>query len=391
MATDDHQVHESPSIENVANTLLMRSAPTVSPSTDLLVDCVPFSHLDEADLQDWERLRGSRAEFASPFFSPSFAAATDTARGGDVEIARIRRGDQLVGLWAFHRIRGVAWPVGRCFNDAHNIIASNTVAIDWRWLLKELNLKAFHFHSLVGPADGLAEQDCFETIAAFSLQLGDDSPAALRRLEQVHTTLKKQHQKTRKMARELGEISLELDCRDADLLDRTIQLKREQYLRTKPLDVFASPWSHVMLRHLFDKPRCGAYGMLSVLRAGDHLVAAHYGVREGDLLHYWFPVYDPRFAIYSPGTALFKSIVHSATNYGIRTIDMGYGEPTYKRKQTDTQSRVLYGVTSPSTPYHAWHRLQHQTHQLARHLPFKQRVKKWMRTIGPLSPPSPLS
>ncbi|WP_372724009.1 GNAT family N-acetyltransferase [Novipirellula sp.] len=369
----------------------MRSPINTTPSTDLRIDCVPFSRLSEADWQGWERLRQLQPEFASPFFSPAFIAAADTARGGDVEIAQIRRGDALVGLWAFHRIRGVAWPVGRCFNDAHNIIAANTVAIDWRWLLKELNLKAFHFHSLVGPTAGLADQDCFETIDAFSLQLGDDSPATLRRMEQSHTTLKKQQQKTRKMARELGEISLEIDCRDAGLLDKTIQLKREQYLRTKPIDVFAPQWPHKMLRQLFEKPRHGAYGMLSVLRAGDHLVAAHYGIREGDLLHYWFPVYDPRFAIYSPGTALFKSIVRHATQHGIRTIDMGYGEPSYKRKQTDTQGKVIYGVTSHSSSYHAWHRLQYQTQQFARYMPFKQQVKKWMRTVASHATPSPLS
>ncbi|WP_052031914.1 GNAT family N-acetyltransferase [Novipirellula maiorica] len=369
----------------------MRSPSATAPSAELLVDCVPFSHLNQADFQGWERLRRIRPDYASPFFSPSFIEAVDTARGGDVEIARIRRGGELVGLWPFHRINRIAWPVGRCFNDAHNIISANTPPIDWRWLLKELNLKAFHFHSMVGPAEGLAEHDCFETIDAFSLQLGDDSSAAMCRLEQVHTTLKKQHQKTRKMARELGEISLELDCRDADLLDRTIAMKREQYLRTKPLDVFAPRWPHTMLHQLFEKPRSGAYGMLSVLRAGEHLVAAHYGIREDGLLHYWIPVYDPRFAVYSPGTALFKHIVQNATQHGIRTIDMGYGEPTYKRKQTDTQSSVLYGVTSGSAPYHAWHRLQHQTHQLARHMPFKQQVKRWVRTIASHSSPSQLS
>ncbi len=369
----------------------MRPSFNANSSIELTVDCVPFSHLSEADLQGWERLRQSQPEFASPFFSPAYTAAADAARGGDVEVAWIRRGDELAGLWAYHRIRGIAWPVGRCFNDAHNIIAANSCSIDWRWLLKKLDLKAFHFHSLVGSTTGLAGKDCFETIDAFSLKLGNDSKETLRRLEQTHTTLKKQQQKTRKMARELGEISLEIDCRDADLLDKTIQLKREQYLRTKPIDVFAPEWPHKMLRHLFEKPRQGVYGMLSVLRAGDQLVAAHFGIREGDLLHYWFPVYDPRFAIYSPGTALFKSIVCNASQHGIRTIDMGYGEPSYKRKQTDTQGKVIYGVTSHSTPYHAWHRLQYQTQQLARHMPFKQQVKKWMRTITPHSHQSQLS
>src|SRR5258707_3012366 len=35
-------------------------------------------------------------------------------------------------------------------------------------------------------------------------------------------------------------------------------------------------------------------GILSTVHIGDDLVAAHFGIRADGVLHWWFPVYDPR-------------------------------------------------------------------------------------------------
>ena len=61
---------------------------------------------------------------------------------------------------------------------------------------------------------------------------------------------------------------------------------------------------------------------------------------ENGLLHYSFPVYDPAYAKYSPGTALFVEIIRNAQRFGITCIDMGYGELPYKRRQTDATGEV---------------------------------------------------
>ena len=52
----------------------------------------------------------------------------------------------------------------------------------------------------------------------------------------------------------------------------------------------------ILLRRLFDTRSSDFGGMLSAVYAGPHLVAAHFGLRAGPVLHWWFPVYDPNFS-----------------------------------------------------------------------------------------------
>ncbi len=378
----DH-AHKTPIVRDRGVPTPLDSASSNSKNQkSLAVDCIGFCDLSQEDLETWDRLRAARYEFSTPFFSTTFIAAVDASRG-DVEVARIRRGREVIGFLPFHRRAKIAWPAGRCFNDAHNIIAKKEDTIDWHWLLNELHLKAFHFHAMLGSGDELSAQDCFTTIRTFSLPLGDDSSEALVRLETSHKTLRKQEQKTRKMEREIGPLTLEMDCRDIEVMIQAVETKREQYRRTGLIDLFEPEWTRKMLMFLFEEPRDGVHGMLSVLRAGDHVVAAHFGHREGDLLHYWFPVYSPAYSLYSPGTALFKSIVNNATEHGIRTIDMGYGEQPYKLKQTDTFGEVQYGVVSNSTVHQKWMQMKHHASLFAKKIPYKTQVKKIVRAIAP--------
>ena len=45
----------------------------------------------------------------------------------------------------------------------------------------------------------------------------------------------------------------------------------------------------------------GLRGQLLTLRAGERLVAAHFGVRSGAMFHPWLAGFDPELRSYSPG------------------------------------------------------------------------------------------
>ena len=180
-------------------------------------------------------------------------------------------------------------------------------------------------------------------------------------------------------------------------------MKRQQYQRTHILDLFSPRWTVRLLEELFrrhdatDAPPAsptlggsnsveaadGARGVLSVLRAGQHVVASHYGILEGGLLHYWFPVYDPRFAKYSPGTALFRSILETAGEHGLTCVDMGYGEQPYKLKQTDATGTVLQGCIAESAFYRHYRSACCQVVTAAKKMPGKESVKKLWRLFWP--------
>ena len=90
-------------------------------------------------------------------------------------------------------------------------------------------------------------------------------------------------------------------------------------------------------------------GMLSVLYAGDAVVAAHFGLRSQTVLHWWFPTYDPRFARYSPGLVLLLNLIQQAHSLGLREIDLGKGYERYKGSFANAHVAIAEGsVECPS-------------------------------------------
>ena len=335
----------------------------------------------------FDMLRSTRTEFKTPFFSLGFFDAVHAARG-DVEAIVIRDHDRAVGFLPFHRLGRVAVPAGRFLNDAHNVIAAPRTQVDWLWMLGSCNLKSFDFHALVGGQDEIPETSILGNTQSFEADLGTDSIAFLNSLESDHRTIRRQEQKTRKLEREIGPVTFELDCRDPKLISQAIDWKRRQYKRTNILDLFTPDWTRSLMHVLHERPAVPIHetptrGILSVLRAGNHIVAMHYGMIESGMLHYWFPSYDPQFARYSPGTALFKRIVRESTEVGIHSIDMGYGEQPYKRKQTDTVTMVSHGCVSPSAPYRAWRRVSHSVSEAIKRVPMKDPIKQVVRCLHP--------
>ena len=85
-------------------------------------------------------------------------------------------------------------------------------------------------------------------------------------------------------------------------------------------------------------------GVLTTLHAGDRLVAAHFGLRSGRRLAWWFPTYDPEFGRYSPGLALLLDLTTLACDRGIDVIDLGRGEHSYKLRVANGTDHVAQGI-----------------------------------------------
>jgi hypothetical protein len=111
-----------------------------------------------------------------------------------------------------------------------------------------------------------------------------------------------------KAERTHGAVRFVADAVDPEALDQVIELKRAQYAATGARDYFAEPNRSALLTRLLHTRDSSFGGVLSTLRAGPHLVAAHFGMRSGSVLHWWFPVYDPVFAHLSPGWMLLPGV-----------------------------------------------------------------------------------
>src|SRR5262249_44185494 len=150
--------------------------------------------------------------------------------------------------------------------------------------------------------------------------------------------LRSVQRKARKAEREVGRVTFTADATEPEVFALLRRWKSQQYHRTGVTDVFAFPWTVRLLERILREPSPHFSALLSTLRIDGRLAAVHFGLRSGEVLHYWFPAYDVEFAQYSPGLILLVELLKAAPSLGIRRLDLG-------PRNTDFKSSVANGRT----------------------------------------------
>lgn len=149
----------------------------------------------------------------------------------------------------------------------------------------------------------------------------------------------------KKLIKEQGEICFEWKSknREADLVN-LIDLKKAQYTRTGKIDAPLYAAKQVaLLEYLLKSESLSCEGILSVMRCGGELVAAHFGLRCYEIFHIWFPVYNKKYAAYSPGRILLKHIINESIARGIQVLDRGEGDSQSKRDFSNEEHQYYRG------------------------------------------------
>jgi CelD/BcsL family acetyltransferase involved in cellulose biosynthesis len=124
-----------------------------------------------------------------------------------------------------------------------------------------------------------------------------------------------------------------------------IEAKRSQYVRTGK---DSAPLFHrenaELLLSLLGSSSEQCRGQLSVLRSGERIVAAHFGLRCHEVLHVWFPVYEVSYSQYSPGRILFRNMFSAAAEAGVQMFDRGEGDNQAKRDFATEEHRFARGL-----------------------------------------------
>ena len=225
-------------------------------------------------------------------------------------------------------------------SDAFGLVCEEGVTIAPSELLERAGLSAFEVHHLHATQREFG-LDAQEEEPGLAITLTKDWETFWAdRKEQNKKFVQKTERRQRNVEKECGPLSIQFDPDNArDLLEELIEKKRAQYARTGVRDALREDWKREMLFKLFETKRDTCRGMISVLYAGDDWVATHFGLVSGDVLHYWFPVYNTELSKHSPGHLLIKATLERAAELGIRTIDRGAGDTSAKRSfATDEQS-----------------------------------------------------
>lgn len=316
----------------------------------------PLDLLDGRALDTWAELHATEPALDSPYFHPGFARAVQDA-GVPVMVGRATAATgEVTSLFAFHRRRGTARPVGWPGADFQGVVASHGAAPDPRVFLAD-GVQAVVFDHLV-DADGVVAPWVTGRLPSPLLDVTGGLDGYLSRVSRSgRENVGQARRRAARAERELGPLRFDPDSHDQDVLHRLIGLKREQYAATGARDHFADARRRRLLELLLTR-RDGSFGgALATLHAGPHLLAAHMGIRSGGVLHWWFPVYDPSFAAYSPGWILLRELVRTAPQQGLTRIDLGRGDDEYKRRARTGSVEVAQAVVTASPLLAAGHRL----------------------------------
>jgi CelD/BcsL family acetyltransferase involved in cellulose biosynthesis len=305
--------------------------------------------LGRAECDAWRALQRADATLASPFLSPEFAVAVDGARD-DARVAVVEDAEQIVGFFAFSATaQGIGEPIGATICDAQAFVSHEGFVWDPPSLVRDSGLSSWHFDHIV------ATQKPFEPFhqtlhRSPIVDLSEGHDAYLSQVR-AHSkdVLAQVARRRRKLGREVGEVTTHWQTDDDVILDTLIAWKSAQYRETSTWDRFDQPWIVDVVRTLWQTRAEGLTGLLTTLRAGDRLVAVHFGLLGRNRLSWWFPAYDPDVAHYSPGLILLLDLIEHAAARGVDLVDLGRGEHHYKLRVATGSYEVAEGVV-PAAP-----------------------------------------
>lgn len=316
----------------------------------LKLSVVRPEELGPAEIAVWRSLQARTDSFANPFLSPEFAIAVGGLRPR-ARVAVLEEGPEIVGFFPFERRKPrLGVPIAAGLSDCQGLIHAPGVEWDPRMLLRACGLSAWRFDHLVA---GQRPFERYHTALAPSpvINLAQGFEAYQAALKASSPRFEKDVlRKSRKLAREVGELRFVADSRDTNELRVLMAWKSEQYRRTGRFDRFSRPWIVELLETLLATRSDHFGGLLSVLHAGEVPVAAHFGLRSGRVLADWFPAYDTNFGRYSPGLAMHLRIAEAVAAEGVHQIDLGKGFKRYKESLKSGDIFVAEGIATRRSP-----------------------------------------
>jgi CelD/BcsL family acetyltransferase involved in cellulose biosynthesis len=303
---------------------------------------IDFAALDAAELGKWQQVRAADPTLDSPFFNPGFTGAVH-ALFDNVQIA-INNEHQV--WFPLQVSNGVARPAGPGA-DFQGPIAAPGVCVDPFDLVRSTGLRALRFDHLFDRraefspwVENRQRSPLIDATGGLDGYLTRVSKGGREKMSRVRG-------KTNRAGRELGDVRLVWDADEPDLLDRLIQIKRVQYETTGGYDFFATPRHRELVHQLLKTRVDGFAGVLSAVYAGDTLLAAHFGLRDRGVLHWWFPVFNRAHGDLAPGWILLRELIGAAPDNGVTRIDLGRGEEDYKLRAMTGSVPVCEGDVTP--------------------------------------------
>jgi CelD/BcsL family acetyltransferase involved in cellulose biosynthesis len=339
-----------------------------------------FDALSGLELDAWHRLRDANPLLDNPYFHPGFAAAVH-ASGDPVQVVVGRdAGGGIESLLPCHRDGSLLRPVGWPGADFQGPILAPGTSFPARDLLAD-GIRGYAFDHLLEVCDDFGPWVESSRPSPFLDVSGGLDGYLGRASDSGKSNFGQARRRTNKAEKTYGPVRFEADVVSEDDLRRVIDLKRGQYAATGAKDYFVEQHRVDLLTRLLHIRDTSFGGILSTLYAGPHLLAAHFGLRSGSVLHWWFPVYDPEFSALAPGWMLLRELVAASPALGITRIDLGRGEDEYKRRAKTGETFVSQGLVTKSSARRAIRRVHGSLVNAAKSSPLGPGLRRAVRTL----------
>ncbi|MDA1016276.1 MAG: GNAT family N-acetyltransferase [Planctomycetota bacterium] len=311
------------------------------------ITVMPHSDLEQRHLKAWSRIQDSDSTFASPFFRPEFTTLVASVRD-DICVGVLEQNEAIVGFFPFQEGRcSAAEPVGGDISQFHGVIVERGVEWNVEQLLRGCRLNSWAFDHLPTSQTPfqryhyhVGSSPCIDLTNGFKAYC-DEKKKSGRAIEQAF-------RKERKLEREVGRLRFELHDTSDETFRHLLDWKSEQHRRTNVVDAFQDEWLVNLLDRIRLTQSASFAGLMSVLFAGDQLVAVHLGMRSKSVAHLWYPAYDTAFGKHSPGITLLLKMAEALADDGVQRIDFAARQQIYKERFMSGAIPVALGVADRS-------------------------------------------
>ena len=310
-------------------------------------ETLKLENLTARQIEMWHRLHAQETALRSPFTTYEFCRAVNQVRG-TVFVSILRDGDQIRAIFPFERncrlISRIARKPGGHLSDCFGIIGGTPHPVDKLELLQATGLSVFSFDHQPLQENGLP---VWRGVVAHGMRV--ELPSFHDYVEHLRTSSKKFLKEVERLSSQLvqkhGPMEFQWQSARPSLeLERLIDRKRSQYLRTGHYDALKPAWARNLLSELLTAQQKNCEEILSTLYCGDTWVASNLALRTDELLHIWFPVFNQDLRHFGPGHILFFKLMESAAARGVRVVDFGGGVAPYKRKYAGNEYPLFKGA-----------------------------------------------
>jgi CelD/BcsL family acetyltransferase involved in cellulose biosynthesis len=292
--------------------------------------CLTAAHnIDPPLWREWEHTRRTNPALQSPFFAPEFAQIVGAVRN-DLEVGVISRNGSVIAFFPFQRKKSEAShavPIADSMSEFQGLICNPNFECNPLELIDRCGLVSYEFrHFITSQRFFLRCPYRLDSFHQIDVSQGSGQRKGTPGLIRLSNDF------ARRLHRDLGPLRFVALSHDPALLRRVMDLKSDQDKRTGVRDLYGMAWVRSLIEKIHATQSDEFAGVLSLLYAGNNLIAGYFGVRSRTVLHYWIPAYDPAMATYLPEMNLILNMAKHGPSVGLRTIGFDSRRILHKRR-----------------------------------------------------------